>query len=91
MTELRLARAFRPGFCERLSCHERGRVYDADTGLLVDERWQAGLGALSDFLTGAANAWHHVLGPRAYAWVMRVGGKLAGVGGQRLLQKPKLM
>ncbi len=91
LTELRLARAFRPGFCERLSCHERGRIYDADTGLLVDERWQAGLGALSDFLTGAANAWHHVLGPRAYAWVMRVGGKFAGVGGQRLLQKPKLM
>ena len=74
-------------FWERLSCHERGRVYDADTGLLVDERWQAGLGALSDFLTGAANAWHHVLGPRAYAWVMRVGGKLVGVGGQRLLEK----
>jgi DMSO/TMAO reductase YedYZ molybdopterin-dependent catalytic subunit len=25
-------------FWERLSCHERGRLYDADTGLLVDER-----------------------------------------------------
>ena len=69
-------------FWERLSCHERGRVYDADTGLLVDDRTQAGR---------ALSSWHHVLGPRAYyaclqGSVRRVGGN-RGVGGQRSLEK----
>ncbi len=86
LTKLELVKNYSPGFWENLTCHPRGRICTQD-GTPVEERWADGLGLVSNFLTGMANIWHRLLGPKAYAFFMYYGGKAVGKMGSVLLAK----
>ena len=81
ITSLELLPSYRSGFWETIMCHPRGRVYDEESRVVLQERWKTGMGRISDFSAALANAWHHLLGPSAYASVMEHGGRAVGVIG----------